>query len=352
MPANPVHVRPAELGYRMPAEWAPHQATWLSWPHREATWPGKFEPIPSVMAELVAALVPSEHVHINVNDDQMATEVRALLAAAGVTSGYTLHPFPTNDAWCRDHGSLFVTREVTGHNELAAVHFGYNAWGQKWSPWTSDEQIPRLMARELSVPSFDGGMILEGGSGDVDGAGLLLTTEACLLNPNRNPELTREQIEGRLRDALGIEKILWLAGGIEGDDTDGHVDDVTRFVDHHTVVTALEDDPTDVNYAVLQENLRRLTNMTGLHGHPLEVIALPMPGKVAYQGQRLPASYANFYVANRVVIVPTYRHPHDARAQAILQELFPGRDVIGIDAWDLIWGRGAFHCLTQQVPAL
>lgn len=343
---------PAQLGYRMPAEWRRHQATWISWPHKEASWPGKFEPVPPIMAKLVAALVPSETVRINVNDEAMAADVKRRLAAEGVQSGYVLHPFPTNDAWCRDHGAIFVIREVTGRIELAATRWGYNAWGGKYGPWDKDEQIPRLMARELGVPLFDGGMILEGGSIDTNGEGVLVTTEQCLLNPNRNPHLTKAEIEDRLRAFLGVEKILWLGEGIAGDDTDGHVDDITRFVGPRTIVTAVEEDPRDENYAVLQDNLKRLRTMTDANGRPFEILALPMPGPVVYEGQRLPASYANFYIANDVVILPTYRHSNDTRAQELLQRVFPTRRIVPIDSWDLIWGLGAFHCLTQQVPAI
>jgi agmatine deiminase len=344
---------PTELGYRMPPEWALHQATWISWPHKEASWPGKFEPVPGVMAQAVKALASSEHVRINVVDEAMAADVNARLQAAGVPqNGYTLHRFPTNDAWCRDHGAIFVTRHQGSTQELAATKWGYNAWGGKYGPWDLDEQIPRQMARELGVPLFEGGMILEGGSIDVNGEGVLLTTEQCLLNPNRNPELTREDIEARLKAFLGVQKILWLGEGIVGDDTDGHVDDITRFVNANTILTAVEEDPADENYGLLQDNLKRLKSMTDLEGKPFTIVELPMPGPVAYEDQRLPASYANFYIGNKVVLLPTYRHANDARAQEILQRLFPNRQVVPVDSWDLIWGLGSFHCLTQQVPAI
>jgi agmatine deiminase len=344
---------PTELGYRMPPEWALHQATWISWPHKEASWPGKFEPVPGVMAQAVKALASSEHVRINVVDEAMAADVNARLQAAGVPqNGYTLHRFPTNDAWCRDHGAIFVTRHQGSTQELAATKWGYNAWGGKYGPWDLDEQIPRQMARELGVPLFEGGMILEGGSIDVNGEGVLLTTEQCLLNPNRNPELTREDIEARLKAFLGVQKILWLGEGIVGDDTDGHVDDITRFVNANTILTAVEEDPADENYGLLQDNLKRLKSMTDLEGKPFTIVELPMPGPVAYEDQRLPASYANFYIGNKVILLPTYRHANDARAQEILQRLFPNRQVVPVDSWDLIWGLGSFHCLTQQVPAI
>jgi agmatine deiminase len=342
---------PAQLGYRMPAEWGPHQATWLSWPHKEASWPGKIDRIHPVYARMAAALARSETVHINVAGAAMEAGCREHLREAGAAGDIRFHHFPTNDAWCRDHGAIFVVRDRAGRRELAATGWGYNAWGNKYPPFDLDEQIPRRMAQHLGVPRFDGGMILEGGSIDVNGDGLLLTSESCLLNPNRNPELSREQIETRLKQMLGIEKILWLGDGIVGDDTDGHIDDLTRFVAADTVVTAVERDPSDENYRVLQENLSRLRGMTDQRGQPLRIVELPMPPAVVYQEQRLPASYANFYIANRVVLLPTYDDPRDGEARDVLQSLFPGREVVGIDCTDLIWGLGAFHCLTQQVPS-
>ncbi len=341
---------PAALGYRMPAEWEPHQATWLSWPHKEASWPGKFPVILPVYARMVAALAQSETIHINVNDDAMEEQARRLLRAAGAEGDIRFHPIATNDAWCRDHGAIFVVRD--GPAPLAATDWGYNAWGEKYPPYDLDNQVPQHMAETLGVPRFDGGMILEGGSIDVNGAGLLLTTEACLLNPNRNPQLSREQIEQRLCDYLGVVTILWLGDGIAGDDTDGHIDDLARFVAPDTVVTVVENDPADENYEVLQQNLRRLRGLTDLRGGALRVVELPMPPAVSYAGQRLPASYANFYIGNSVVLLPAFGHANDDRAAAILAELLPGREIVGIDCTDIIWGLGAWHCLTQQVPAV
>lgn len=347
----------------MPAEWEPHQATWLSWPHKEASWPGRLHAILPVYARMVAALARSETVRINVNDEAMEASARKLLREAGADGDIRFHHFPTDDAWCRDHGAIFVVTSdelrvasesgpspVTRHSSLAATHWGYNAWGGKYPPFDLDNQIPRRMAEELGVPRFEGGMILEGGSIDVNGAGLLLTTEACLLNPNRNPELGREEIERRLCDFLGVEKVLWLGDGIAGDDTDGHVDDLSRFVAADTVVTAVEEDPADENYEVLQVNLRRLRELTDLRGGAIRIVELPMPPAVIFEGQRLPASYANFYIGNTVVLVPTFGHPNDRRACATLAELFPGREVVGIDCTEIVWGLGAWHCLTQQVP--
>jgi agmatine deiminase len=343
---------PAELGYRMPAEWEPHRGTWLSWPHKEASWPGKFEPVPRIFAEMVRHLAPREEVHINVADAAMEAEVRMVLRSAGVSAANVcFHHIPTNDAWCRDHGPIFLQRTVDGRREQAIVDWGYNAWGDKYPPYDLDDVVPQRIAAELGLPLFSPGIVMEGGSLDVNGRGTLLTTEACLLNPNRNPTLSRADIERYLRAYLGVTKILWLGDGIVGDDTDGHVDDLTRFVDPTTVVTVVEDDPADDNYQPLQENLARLRTMTDQDGRPLRIVTLPMPRPVEYAGQRLPASYANFYIANGVVLLPTYDPERDAVAQATLQELFPTRQVVGIDCTDLVWGLGAFHCVTQQWPA-
>lgn len=335
----------------MPAEWAAHQATWLSWPHKEASWPGKIEDIQPIYAQMVAALARSEPVHINVNDEAMETKVRQLLQETGADfSQITLHRFPTNDAWCRDHGAIFVYDESGPERRLVATDWGYNAWGDKYPPYDLDNLIPAHMAEHLGVERIEGGMILEGGSVDANGAGLLLTSEQCLLNENRNPDLSKEQIEARLKQFLGVEKILWLGEGIVGDDTDGHIDDITRFVAEDTILTAVEEDPEDENYPILLENLERLKAMTDLEGKPFKIVTLPMPPAVIYEDQRLPASYANFYIGNKVVLVPFYGHANDQRAAEIIQGCFPEREVIGIDCREIIWGLGAWHCLTQQVP--
>jgi agmatine deiminase len=343
---------PAAQGYRMPAEWAPHRGTWLSWPHKEASWPGKFGPVPGIFAELVRTLADREEVHINVAGPAMEASVRSLLADAGADIGSVFfHAIPTDDAWCRDHGPIFVERSGSGGREQAIVDWGYNAWGGKYPPYDLDDVVPTRIAEELGLPVFHPGIVMEGGSIDVNGRGTLLTTEACLLNPNRNPELDRGDIERYLRDFLGVARILWLGDGIVGDDTDGHVDDLTRFVDERTVVTAVEDDPSDENYEPLQANLERLRGMSDQDGHPLRVVPLPMPRAMYHDGQRLPASYANFYIANGVVVVPTYDPPRDEAALATLGDVFPGREIVGIECTDLVWGLGAFHCVTQQWPA-
>lgn len=336
----------------MPAEWAPHRGTWLSWPHKEASWPGKFEPVPLVFAEIVRHLVPHEEVHINVADADREAGVRDVLRRAGIsTARVFFHHHPTDDAWCRDHGPIFLTREQGGLREQLVLDWGYNAWGGKYPPFELDDVVPTRIASELGLPVVSPAIILEGGSIDVNGAGCLLTTEQCLLNPNRNPSLSRDEIERCLRDHLGVRKILWLGDGIEGDDTDGHVDDLTRFVDSRTVVTAVEEDPRDSNFGPLRDNLARLSGMTDQDGRPLRIVELPMPPAMYQDGQRLPASYANFYIANGVVLMPGYSSGRDAVARAALAPLFPGRQIEIIECTDLVWGLGAIHCVTQQWPS-
>jgi agmatine deiminase len=342
---------PREQGFRMPAEWEPHQATWVSWPHKEASWPGKIETIKPVFARMVAELSRSETVHINVNDDPMEAEARKILAEQGRLGNIVFHRLPTNDAWCRDHGAIFVKRNQSdGRNTLCALDWKYNAWGDKYPPYDLDNRVPAGMAEYLKVPRIEIPWVLEGGSIDVNGQGVLLTTQACLLNPNRNPELSQSQIEQLLKDHLGVEQILWLGEGIVGDDTDGHIDDITRFVSPRTVVTAIEPNPEDENHELLAQNLALLHSFRLAGDQRLKIVELPMPDPVECEGQRLPASYANFSIANTVVLLPFYGGPKDEEAREMLQSVFPDRRVIGIDCTDLIWGLGAFHCLTQQVP--
>ena len=342
---------PASLGYRMPAEWEPHAATWLSWPHNRESWPGKFEPVEPAYAEMVRALAESEAVHINVLDAAHEKHVEGLLLKAGIGGDIRLHRFPTNDAWCRDHGAIFVVRPGKD-TPLAAIHCGYNAWGGKYPPYDRDVLIPERMAEALGVPRFPGGMILEGGSIEPNGAGAMLTSEQCLLNPNRNPQLSRADIEQRLRDLFNLSQVLWLGDGIVGDDTDGHIDDLARFVARDVVVTVIEDNAADENYRALRENRERLAGMRLAGGSPLKVVELPMPGPKYFDGQRLPASYANFYIANRSVLLPVFGDPMDAEAERILRPLFPGRKVVPVQCLDLVLGLGTVHCLTQQVPAV
>jgi agmatine deiminase len=341
---------PAALGYRMPAEWEPHEATWLSWPHNRDSWPGVFEGVEPAMTAFVAALAECEPVYINVLDEAHELHVRALLAKAAPAEHLRFYRFPTNDAWARDHGAIFVTR--AGVEPRLAVDFDYNAWGGKYPPFDRDRLVGRRMAEALRVPRFpQSDIVLEGGSIDVNGAGALLTTEQCLLNPNRNPALTRAEIERVLRDAFAVTDVLWLGDGIEGDDTDGHIDDLTRFVAPSKVVTVMEPNTRDKNHEPLEANRRRLAELT-LEGRPLEVVELPMPEPQYLEDQRLPASYANFYVANGAVLVPVFGCKQDDAACAILADCFPGRRAVPVDCRVLVAGLGALHCLTQQVPAV
>lgn len=344
---------PAQLGFRMPAEWEPHRATWLTWPRPEGiSFPHKYETVPSVYSELIRQLVQVEEININVWHAEMEAEARNLLMRLKTPlDGVRFHHFPAYEPWCRDHGPIFVVRKEDGRRQQAIVDWDYNAWGNKYPPYDLDDAIPQQIAKLRNLPLFSPGIVMEGGSIEVNGHGTLLTTEACLLNPNRNPHLSKTEIEGYLRDYLGVTKILWLGEGIAGDDTDGHIDDLARFVNPTTVVTVVEDDPADANYKILQDNLHRLRTLRDQDGRPLNIVELPMPGLIEHQGQRLPASYANFYIANRLVLVPTYRDSHDARALNLLQKLFPDRRVLGIDSTELIWGLGSFHCITQQEPA-
>jgi len=342
---------PSARGYRMPAEWAPHEATWLSWPHNRDSWPGVFPGVEPAMVAFVRALAECEPVYINVRDAEHERHVSGLLAGAVPRERLRFYRFPTNDAWARDHGAIFVTRP-TEHEPRLAVDFDYNAWGGKYPPFDLDREVGRLMAEALGVPRYARpNVVLEGGSIDVDGAGALLTTEQCLLNPNRNPTLERADVERLLRECFGVGEILWLGEGIEGDDTDGHIDDLTRFVAPDTVVTVVEANRADPNHGPLAANRRRLDTLT-VRGRPLTVVELPMPEPQYLDEQRLPASYANFYVANGAVLVPTFGCPADDTACGILRDCFPGRRVVPIDCRVIIAGLGALHCLTQQVPAV
>ena len=350
---------PAALGYRMPAEWEPHAATWLSWPRREGiSFPDSFDRVMPALRAMVEALMASERVCINVCNGAHEAEAREVLRELP-TERISFYRVPTNEPWCRDHGPIFLTRDLdpksaTGpirSGELAVVDWNYNAWGNKYPPFDLDEVAPTRVAEILDVPVFYPGMILEGGAIDVNGAGALLTTESCLLNKNRNPNLSRDEIEQRLKDYLGVRDILWLGDGIAGDDTDGHIDDLARFVAQRTAITVIEENRDDENYEPLQKNLARLEAMK-IGGRRLDVITLPMPKKITREELRLPATYANFYIANTCVLVPTFADPADEAALSILRECFPGRRVIGIDCRELIWGLGAFHCLTQQQPAV
>jgi agmatine deiminase len=345
-------VTPAELGYYFPAEFAPQKAMWLSWPHKEESWPGKIQTIYSPYAQFVKEVALGQEVHINVADVAMQAFATQQLELAGVRMDRIFfHFFPTNDAWCRDHGPAFLINPAAAIPKVL-VKWNYNAWGEKYPPHDLDNQIPIRIAKELGIPYFSPGIVMEGGSVEFNGKGTLLTSKACLLNPNRNPHLNQAQIEKYLCDYYGVRHILWVGDGILGDDTDGHIDDITRFVNADTVVTVVEENKADGNYEILQENLHLLQQMRLENGKQLNVVELPMPSPVIWEEQRLPASYANFYIANEVVVVPTFRDKNDQKALDILSTCFPTRRVVGIDSTDIIWGLGSFHCLSQQEPAV
>ncbi len=350
---------PFELGFRMPAEWEPHAATWLSWPHEKTDWPGKFAPIPWVYADIVRHLSQVERVRILVeNQPAERAAIRMLKQAGANLSAVDFFRIPTNRGWIRDFGPIFV-RDTQGKTkgEIAVTDWHFNAWA-KYNDWKKDDAANEKLATKLHWNTWrpeykDRRIVLEGGSIDVNGLGALLTTEECLLSPvqARNPGFSRKQVEQIFRDYLGVTRVLWLNNGIAGDDTHGHIDDLARFVNPTTVITVVEDDPSETNYQPLQENLALLREMKDQDGRPLRVETLPMPAPVYFDGQRLPASYANFYIANQVVLVPTFNDPRDALALAKLADLFPGRKVIGIACLDLVLGLGTIHCMTQQEPA-
>ena len=351
---------PRELGYYFPAEFHPQHAMWLSWPHKEASWPGKIHTIYDPYCEFILRVAEGQQVCINVADEAMEQFARQKIHQASyalhvhnleaVVRNIRFYYHPTNDAWCRDHGPAFLLHREK--NEKAIVDWGYNAWGDKYPPYDLDDVIPTLTAQALGLTVFHPGIVMEGGSVEFNGRGTILTTRACLLNKNRNPHLNQKQIESYLIDYYGAEHILWLEDGIIGDDTDGHIDDLTRFINDDTVVTVVESNASDENYQILKNNTARLQKMKLLDGTPLQVVELPMPAPVIYEDQRLPASYANFYISNTYVIVPTFRDDtNDLKALETLQLCFPERKVVGIDSVDLIWGLGSFHCLSQQEPA-
>lgn len=346
---------PTPSEFRMPAEWEPHHGTWLAWPHKRSDWPGRFAPIPWVYGEIVRTLSRHEVVNLLVTDTAQRAVARRILGDVGADLAHVrFWKFPTDRGWLRDSGAIFVQ---TPAGEKVALDWGFNAWA-KYPDWTLDDRTPTFIAEKRGVrrvrPVHRGWrVILEGGSIDVNGAGLMLTTEECLLSTtqHRNPPLDRDDYEAVFRKFLGIEKTLWLNRGIAGDDTHGHVDDLARFVGARTVVVVQEELESDENFAQLRENLERLEGMTDTAGGKLEVVPLPMPKPLVFRGVRLPASYANFYIANGVVIVPTFNDPADRVALGTLAELFPDREVVGIHCVDLVWGLGTLHCMTQQEPA-
>ena len=354
---------PAALGYRMPAEWEPHEATWIAWPHNREDWPGKFGPIPWVYVEIVRHLSRVERVEILVEGPKQERRAAARLDRAGVDLARVgFHRVRTDRVWTRDSGPTFVVMDGDPAG-VAMVDWEFNAWA-KYDDHRRDRRVPRALGKILGLdrwrPRVDPGdgagparVVLEGGSIDVNGRGTLLTTEECLLSDvqARNPRLDRSAVEKVLADHLATPHVVWLNRGIAGDDTHGHVDDITRFVDPSTIVTVVEPDPSDENHEPLKENLGRLRDAHDQDGRPFRVVELPMPGPVVFEGRRLPASYANFYIANGIVLVPTFNDPADREALATLAQLFSGREVVGIHCVDLVWGLGTLHCLTQQQPA-
>lgn len=350
----PQQETPASLGFHMPAEWKTHEATWLTWPKDPETWPDRVSQVEEIYLQMIAALVPHETVNLLVDDEATEQAVRRRCSFAAAEN-IRFHRIATVDSWIRDYGPNFLVNE----NGAAAFNdWIFNAWGNKYETLKQDDRIPRVLEPLLQLRRFEPGIVLEGGAIDVNGAGCVLTTEQCLLNPNRNPQLSRAEIEDYLKSYLGVSKVLWLAEGIVGDDTDGHIDDIARFVAPDVVVCAVEDDPEDANYELLQDNLVRLKLMTDLNGRPFEIVTLPMPGVVGGTStdtrdpDRLPASYANFYIANNVVLAPVFGAENDLRAVDTLQRVFPTRRIVPINCEPLVWGMGTIHCITQQEPRI
>lgn len=344
---------PAAAGFRWPAEWEPHAATWLAWPHNEDTWPGRLDRAVLGTVAIVRALQGREQVYIAVSDVAAEDAARVVLAAQGVDpdAGIDFPHIPTDDAWLRDTGPIFCVRDDAAGRERAAVCFRFDAWGGKYPPWDRDAAVSHRIAEYEGVRRFEADFVLEGGSVDGNGRGTLLTTESCLLHPNREAGRSRESMEARLHDWLGATQVLWLGEGIAGDDTDGHIDDIARFVDAGTVVVAVAHSPSDPDAEVLRVNLERLRRMNDQDGRRLAVVELPMPPTHRVNGEICPASYANFYLANGVALVPTFGAETDARALATMREVVGDRDVVGVACGDLVQGLGAVHCLSQQEPA-
>ena len=339
---------PAGLGYRMPAEWHRHAATWLAWPKDPVTWPDRVPAVQEIFLQFIDALTPHERVYLLVDDADVAADVRQRCRGrAAVPANLQLIELQTVDSWIRDYGPNFL---LGPEGQLAYNHWGFNAWGGKYESLMRDASVPARLGLLADVTKFEPGLILEGGSIDADGAGTVLTTEQCLLHPNRNPGTSKADLDAALRLYLGAQQVLWLGDGIEGDDTDGHVDDITRFVAPGTIVTVVEDDPADPNHGPLRDNLARLRAARQPNGDPWRIVTLPMPGYVMAEGDRLPASYANFYIANEVVLAPVYAHGNDALAIGILQGLFPAHRIVPIQCEPLVWGMGSIHCVTQQQP--
>ncbi len=345
---------PSLQGFQMPAEWLPHEATWLAWPQNADTWPGKrLAKVEEIFLQMLEALLPNEKVHLLVQSETDGQKISSRLQKMGIgIKNLIPHPVPTADVWIRDYGPTFI---LTQEGKKAWCKWIFNAWGKKYEALLKDNEIfssdAKKAASLIPFPCFAAEIILEGGAVEVNGEGTCLVTEQCLLNPNRNPGLTRADIEGHLKNFLGVSEILWLGRGIAGDDTDGHIDDIARFVNPDTLVMAFEENTLDENHEILKANWEHLARQENLKGKKWNLIKLPMPKPLMEEGVRLPASYANFYLANEVVILPVFKDLYDERAIKVLQEVFPRREIIPIDCRDLVYGLGAIHCVTQQEPA-
>ena len=337
-----------DQGFSMPAEWQPHTAIWLAWPYDPTTFPDRVPQVEATYVQIVKEIHESEEVNIFVIDEPTKKKATKMFQAAGVDLS-RVHILVSDyaDVWFRDYGPIFVKNPK---HELAMIHWDFNSWGDKYETLLKDKEIPDVINKDLKLTCFKPGIVLEGGSIDVNGEGTLLTTEQCLLNKNRNPHLNKQKIEQYLRDYLGVRHFIWLKRGILGDDTDGHIDDLARFVNPTTIVCAFEDNPDDADYEALKENYDLLCKSVDQDGKPLKIVKLPMPKVESDEGYRLPASYTNFYIGNTKVLVPVFDHPNDAKALAILQELFPTRKVVGICCKDLVYGFGTLHCISQQQP--
>jgi agmatine deiminase len=340
---------PASFGYRMPAEWEPHSGTWLTWPHNLETWPNQhMQEVEAEFLSIIQPLAKDESVHILVNDEEMEGSVTSTLNDNNVEmKNIFLHNIPTNDSWIRDYGPNFI---VQSDGIVATNDWDFDSWGRKYK-WELDDLAGTIIAEKLGLHHFKPEIVLEGGAIEVNGTGTCITTESCILNPNRNNGISREALETTLKNYLGVSKIIWLHGEIQGDDTDGHIDNLARFVNPTTIVCVVEEDENDPNYTCLKKNFDRLKTATDQDDKPLEIITLPMPGHIGSPSECLPASYANFYIANKSVLVPVYNQPNDKQALAILEPLFPERKIIPIPSTTIIWGLGGVHCLTQQQPA-
>ncbi len=348
----PSQSTPRELGFSFPPEWAPHSGTWLSWPRPEGiSFPERYDKIIPNLAAIVTQIGMREAVNINVPDAEWEMRVREQLQNESVPPAaldrVKFWHIPTNESWCRDHGPAFVSKA----GQLAIVDWAFNAWGGKYPPWDDDDAVPTRIGEALGMPVFDVPVVMEGGAVDFNGDGVILTTTDCLLNPNRNPGLSKEEIERYLLDYYGQRKVCWITGGIEGDDTDGHVDDLARFVNPTTIIIGIEHDPADPNHAITTDAARQCRDLTDAAGRPFEVVEIPMPGIIEIEEQRVPATYVNFYFVNGALLVPTFGVENDTPALEALQRLLPDRQVVGVDCRELIWGLGAIHCLTQQQPA-